>query len=116
MRYFALMSQRESDPYLHPHRVLETRFCERCQCDREFSKRAVGHTWHLAGTVVTLGLWGMVWLTVAIASWRRPWRCTVCRSRFVPSAKRHPQLGQPTQAKSKLSIAPRETGQSSHAK
>jgi len=89
-------------------RAFDTRFCERCQCEREFTRKTAAHRWHLAATILTLGMWGVGWLAVAITEARRPWRCAVCRSRFVPEAKRHPQIGQPTPDRDKLPIAPRK--------
>jgi len=76
-------------------RVLETKFCERCQCDREFNKRIASHRWHLGLTVVTFGLWGVGWLAVTVAEARRPWRCSICRSRYVPDSKIGPNTPNP---------------------
>jgi len=90
-------------------RLYETRFCERCQCDREFSRRAAAHKRHLGLTIATLGLWGVGWLWAAMAARKRPWRCTSCRSRFVPSEKRNPQWKQPTVEQRRLPVTPRQS-------
>jgi hypothetical protein len=90
-------------------RIFEMRFCERCQCEREFSRRAVAHPWHFGLTMLTVGLWSLGWLAATISARRRPWRCTACQSRFVPSAKRHPQMRQPITRQIKLPITPRNT-------
>jgi len=45
---------------------------------------------HLLLTALTLGLWGISWAALAIAQRRKPWRCSVCYSRYVPGADSAP--------------------------
>jgi len=70
-----------------PMRAYDTRFCVRCQCDRQFSKSRVEHLNYFWFTILTLGLWGIVWLTDAIRKARKPWRCDICHARFIPYSK-----------------------------
>lgn len=68
-------------------RSFESLFCERCGFVRHFTKRKVDHKFHLGATVLTFGLWGVPWLVLAIDEARRPWRCSICGSRYLPKAR-----------------------------
>jgi len=89
-------------------RGFDTRFCARCRCQREFSKRTAAHLWHLGLTILTFGLWGIGWIAVAMIESRRPWRCTICHSRFVPGGETQISQTEPmAEPRIKLPVAPR---------
>ena len=69
-------------------RAFDTRFCERCRCPREFNKRRPEHLWHFGLSILTFGIWSVGWLAVIIVNRKRPWRCGICRSAFVPREMR----------------------------
>lgn len=73
-------------------RAFETRHCWRCERDRQFNRRVVAHRVHLVITIFTLGLWGISWAALTFAQRRKPWRCSVCFSRYVPASKPAPPM------------------------
>lgn len=44
----------------------------------------MSHKAHALGTILTFGLWGVIWLLVTL-HWLvlAPWRCRVCHRRYV---------------------------------
>jgi hypothetical protein len=52
--------------------------CPHCRCDRMFVHARIANWLHLLLTIVTAGLWAIVWLAVFIGKSLRPWRCAAC--------------------------------------
>lgn len=55
-----------------------TAYCPVCQRQTLYAKEGLNHVLHLILTLVTLGLWGIVWIILGIASAAKPTRCTQC--------------------------------------
>lgn len=53
------------------------RYCNNCQKNVMAQKNAPNHLLHFLLFIVTLGLWGIVWLLVTAAS-AGNYRCTQC--------------------------------------
>jgi hypothetical protein len=53
-------------------------WCHVCQQQRMMTKPRINHVLHLILTLVTLGVWGFVWLTLGIISSAKGFRCTQC--------------------------------------
>jgi hypothetical protein len=53
-------------------------YCASCRCERVFVRRRVNHLLHLLATVLSLGLWLVVWLGISFEGALRPWRCKIC--------------------------------------
>lgn len=51
-------------------------YCKRCDEQRVVFRKRANHVLHLLLTVLTLGLWVVIWLGVAIQF--GGWRCSVC--------------------------------------
>lgn len=58
--------------------------CPTCRRQRLVVREQPNHVLHLLLSVVTLGLWLIVWFWLATTN--RPWRCTVCGTAFRPTA------------------------------
>lgn len=54
------------------------RFCGTCQGFKRFEKERVNHLLHLILTFVTVGCWLLVWLTLVVLNWLKPYRCQSC--------------------------------------
>lgn len=80
-------------------RSFESFFCERCGFVRHFTKRKVDHKFHFAATVFTYGLWGVPWIVLTIDEARRPWRCYICGSRYIPNPETAERGKQPKKAR-----------------
>ncbi len=52
--------------------------CASCRCERVFVRPPTGNLRHLILTLLTGGLWLIVWLAVSIERSIRPWRCEIC--------------------------------------
>jgi len=52
--------------------------CAQCQQPRLFQKQKMNHVLHLVLTIITLGLWSIVWIILGISSSSKPMLCTVC--------------------------------------
>lgn len=57
-------------------------FCAFCQAERTFMKRPLDHHLHGVLALLTLGLWGVVWLFLVLRRSLRPLRCSSCRHRL----------------------------------
>jgi hypothetical protein len=55
-----------------------TGHCPTCSQQRLLIREKPNHILHLILTVLTVGLWGFVWLAVTATKKNRPARCTVC--------------------------------------
>lgn len=51
-------------------------YCRACQQNTRVSRQRPSHLLHLVLTILTVGLWGWVWLFVSMFG--RPWRCDQC--------------------------------------
>lgn len=56
-------------------------FCKKCDENRKVERPGVNHILHLLLTIVTGGLWLIVWLGVSIRF--GGWRCSTCGSKKV---------------------------------
>jgi hypothetical protein len=55
-----------------------TAFCHVCNQQRLYMKPRINHVLHLILTIVTAGLWGIVWIILGISNSSKPLRCTAC--------------------------------------
>lgn len=53
-------------------------FCPVCERQSRFQKERINHLLHLVLSVLTLGLWLIVWVAVGIANSSKPSRCVTC--------------------------------------
>lgn len=56
------------------------KFCNACQANVMAQKNTPNHILHLILSIVTFGLWLIVWLVLIVAS-LGGWRCTKCGHR-----------------------------------
>lgn len=57
-----------------------TKHCPKCNARVRAIRPGTSRLWHLSWTVVTLGLWSIVWIVDVV---RRPgWRCERCDTRL----------------------------------
>lgn len=54
------------------------RNCPDCGEKRPFEKERINHVLHLLLTLVTAGLWLVVWVVLGLLSMLRPYRCRAC--------------------------------------
>ena len=52
--------------------------CRQCKHEQLFERIRVNHPLHALLTIVTLGFWGISWISLMIGAWFRPWRCHHC--------------------------------------
>lgn len=55
---------------------IKRKYCKHCKEYRKFESHGANHLFHLIATLVTFGVWGIVWFFDAIFSGH--WRCSVC--------------------------------------
>jgi len=65
--------------FIYSRKLQARGFCRSCSCERELSRRVADHRLHLILTILTLGLWGIAWISIWCGEQRRPWRCRICR-------------------------------------
>jgi len=53
-------------------------YCRDCRHDQVFVRATMRHGWHLAFSIVTLGVWSLCWLAMWIGQRIHPWRCEHC--------------------------------------
>lgn len=53
-------------------------YCERCQKNAVVFRQGTNHILHLILTLITFGLWAIVWIGVAVKF--GGWRCAECGS------------------------------------
>jgi hypothetical protein len=53
------------------------KYCSDCKADVLAQRKGVNHILHLLLTIVTGGLWIIIWLVVMLASFGG-WRCSKC--------------------------------------
>jgi hypothetical protein len=68
--------------------VQSSAFCHTCGKQSLFQKPRVNHVLHLILTVLTLGLWGFVWLTLGILNSSKGSRCVTCGMKQGATAQR----------------------------
>lgn len=54
------------------------RFCKDCNQNRLFEKQKPNHILHLILTVLTVGVWFLIWIPLIIISMFKPFRCGDC--------------------------------------
>lgn len=54
------------------------RTCSTCGQKRPFQKQGVNHVLHLILTIITVGVWVVVWILLALMNGFTPYRCSVC--------------------------------------
>ena len=52
--------------------------CPHCRCQSTFIPARLSHQRHLCVTILTFGLWSIVWLALLLGKSLRPWRCNTC--------------------------------------
>ena len=63
--------------------VENTGWCSACNQQRLMRRQGTNHVLHLILTVLTLGVWLLVWIFVALSNkTSAPWRCSVCGTRI----------------------------------
>lgn len=60
--------------------VQTSAYCPTCQRQSNFQKPRINHVLHLILTLVTLGLWGFVWIALGIGNASKSVRCVTCGS------------------------------------
>lgn len=53
-------------------------YCPTCNRQSMFQKQKINHILHLILTVLTFGVWGVVWICLAISNSSKPVRCVQC--------------------------------------
>jgi len=53
-------------------------YCKTCGQSRLFTKQSVNHVLHLILSVLTGGVWVVIWILAGLASLLTPFRCTDC--------------------------------------
>jgi hypothetical protein len=66
--------------------------CPHCRVYRVCERPAPNHVFHLLMTLVTLGIWLVVWLWIGINAEFRPWVCSSCRGEVEEPARNVPPL------------------------
>jgi hypothetical protein len=66
-------------------RQFTTFYCQRCGQNRRFTRRCTDGRRHLVATIVTFGLWGIVWLVLRRRDAARPWHCCICSTNQKPT-------------------------------
>jgi hypothetical protein len=69
-------------------------WCHVCQQQRMMTKPKINHVLHLILTLVTLGVWSLVWLTLGIISTAQGFRCTQCGTKAGHGAPGPPMVQQ----------------------
>ena len=53
-------------------------YCSRCRHKQSFELTHTNHMLHLALSILSLGLWTISWVSLAIGIRKNPWRCKHC--------------------------------------
>jgi hypothetical protein len=54
------------------------RWCPECRSKTAHHRNGPSHGLHLVLTIVTFGLWGLVWLFLVLVGAFQPWTCSKC--------------------------------------
>ena len=73
-------------------------YCRRCRHEQTFVRARMHHGVHLLFTVLTLGLWGVSWLSIYLGQLFRPWRCEHCRWHKPEFRHGDPEMDEPKTA------------------
>jgi len=65
--------------------VQSSGICPGCGERRLVTRKGANHVLHLILTVLTFGLWAVIWFIVAAAAEYGKWRCQVCGTQVKPS-------------------------------
>lgn len=65
-------------------RIFASFYCGRCGQIRRFTKRCLDSRRYLVATILTGGLWGIVWWYQRQREKNRPWRCSICGTLQMP--------------------------------
>lgn len=63
------------------------RYCNDCDKQVVAFKRTPNHILHLLLSIVTAGVWVIVWIILSLKSSGESWRCSVCGSANVTSGR-----------------------------
>lgn len=55
-----------------------TAYCYVCGKQSRYVKPRINHTLHLILAIVTIGIWGIVWLILGLSNSGKPVRCVTC--------------------------------------
>lgn len=58
-------------------------FCKQCKENRVIFRKGTNHVLHLILTILTSGIWLLVWIVMSIKF--GGWRCTICGSSEIKS-------------------------------
>lgn len=72
-------------------------FCFACDLRQRLERKSVNHILHLILSVITAGIWLIVWLLVSLG--RGKWSCSVCGSTNVAAGERAARLMMEEKAK-----------------
>ena len=56
--------------------------CKECDAYRPFDKHGPNHILHLLLTLLTFGLWSVIWLLITIGKEFEPYHCRVCGEKW----------------------------------
>lgn len=59
-------------------------YCKACECARKLERRGTNHILHLLMTIVTFGVWLIVWFGVSVKF--GGWSCAACGSKKVSTS------------------------------
>lgn len=62
------------------------RYCPTCERQVLAKQETPNHVLHFLITFFTCGLWGLMWIIIAIANATEPWKCPTCGSATRPRA------------------------------
>lgn len=68
-------------------------WCKYCQQQQLMVKPRINHVLHLILTLVTLGVWGIVWIGLGLMSALKRYRCSQCGT---PAGKTPKRAKQPS--------------------
>lgn len=54
------------------------KFCPNCKAHKRFEKEGINHVLHLLLSIVTFGVWSVVWILLGLISIAKPYRCAEC--------------------------------------
>lgn len=59
----------------------EMRYCKSCDAVMPCEKSSPNHILHIILSIITAGIWLIVYAILALESAFKPWRCQKCRKR-----------------------------------
>lgn len=70
---------------------VSVKFCNNCGHGVLAVRNPISHAFHLLMTILTAGMWFMVWLWIIFSP--RPWRCVTCGNICTVDPLTNPQVG-----------------------